>query len=253
MNNVEFKSLLINRKPLIGSFLKTPNPISVEIMARAGFDFLVIDAEHAPFDRGSIDTMILAGRAVNCPVVVRVPTSTSDWILNVLDAGAAGVIVPHVKSVEQAVALAKSVNYEPDGRGFAGTTRAADYAGKSLVEHLDTARDAFALICMIEDPPGVTNHAAIASVEGVDALFVGRADLAVSHGFNDFFHPQVSEIASQILSAKSVATGLYCAISENLSEHHDSGASFFVVGSDHAFLLEGAKESIGFFNKKFTK
>lgn len=241
MNNSEFKSRLTNRTPMLGAFLKTPHPIVVEIMARAGFDFLVVDAEHAPFDRGSTDAMITAGRAEGCPMVVRVPVSTPDWILGVLDAGAAGVMVPHVETVLQAEDLARAVAYGPGGRGFAGTTRVADYAGRSLIEHLGQARDEIALICQIEDPDGVINHAGIAAVDGVDALFIGRADLAVSHGLDDFFAPQVAEMTRDILSANGAATGLYCAPTEALGSHVAAGGSFFVVGSDHSLMLGGGR------------
>lgn len=241
MNNAEFRSRLTNRTPMLGAFLKTPHPIIVEIMARAGFDFLVVDAEHAPFDRGSTDAMIMAGRAEGCPIVVRVPVSTSDWMLNVLDAGAAGVMVPHVETAAQAQDLARGIAYGPGGRGFAGTTRASDYAGRSLTEHLGRARDEIALICQIEDPDGVINHESIAAVDGVDALFVGRADLAVSHGLDDFFAPQVAEMTRTILSAKGAATGLYCAPAETLQEHVAAGGSFFVVGSDHSLMLGGGQ------------
>lgn len=241
MDNAEFKSRLTTKEPLLGAFIKTPHPIIIEIMSRAGFDFLVVDAEHAPFDRGSVDTMILAGRSVGCPIVVRVPVSTSDWVLNVLDAGAAGVMVPHVETAEQAEALARSVVYGAGGRGFAGTTRAADYAERPLVEHLHTARDECVLICQIEDPDGVVNHADIAAVEGVDALFIGRADLAVSHGLDDFFAPEVAEMTAKILGTTGAATGLYCAPSESLLGHREAGASFFVVGSEHTLMTAGGK------------
>ena len=239
MTNAEFKARLEAREPLLGAFIKTPHPIVIEIMARAGFDFLVVDAEHAPFDRGSVDAMTMAGRAEGCPIVVRVPVATADWILNVLDGGAAGVMVPHVESAAQAKELAQAVKYGPGGRGFAGTSRAADYAGRSLQEHLTMARDEVALICQIEDRDGVINFAEIANVEGVDALFVGRADLAVSHGLSDFFAPEVAQMTRDILSAKGAATGLYCAPSEILTVHQEAGGSFFVVGSEHTLMQRG--------------
>lgn len=239
MTNAEFKARLEAREPMLGAFIKTPHPIIIEIMARAGFDFLVVDAEHAPFDRGSVDAMTMAGRAEGCPIVVRVPVATPDWVLNVLDGGAAGVMVPHVETAAQARDLVRAVNYGPGGRGFAGTSRAADYAGRSLEEHLTKARDEVALICQIEDPDGVINHAEIADVDGINALFVGRADLAVSHGLSDFFAPEVAEMTRDILSAKGAATGLYCAPTEPLEGHRAAGGSFFVVGSEHTLMQLG--------------
>lgn len=138
--NSDFKKRLIARVPMLGAFIKTPHPIIIEIMARSGFDFLVIDAEHAPFDRTSIDMMLIAGRAMGIPLLVRIPVSTPDWALNVLDAGAAGLMVPHVVSADQAKELVESVSYVLGGRGFAGTSRAADYAQRPLREHLAMAR-----------------------------------------------------------------------------------------------------------------
>lgn len=253
MNNADFKSRLTAHEPLLGAFIKTPHPIIVEIMARVGFDFLVVDAEHAPFDRGSIDAMTLAGRAVGCPIVVRVPVATTDWVLNVLDGGAAGVMVPHVETAAQAEDLARAVGYGPGGRGFAGTSRAADYAGRSLKDHLEKARDEVALICQIEDPDGVLNRTAIADVEGVDALFVGRADLAVSHGLSDFFAPKVAEMTRDILSTESAATGLYCAPQEPLETHREAGGSFFVVGSEHTLMQQGGAALVQNFRESISE
>jgi 2-keto-3-deoxy-L-rhamnonate aldolase RhmA len=237
--NSEFKAKLVAKEPLLGTFIKTPHPIIVEIMANAGFDFLVLDAEHAPFDRTTIDMMLIAGRAEGCPIIVRVPNSTPEWVLNVLDAGAAGIMVPHVETAEQARQLAQSVSYGPGGRGFAGTSRAADYARRPLIEHLEKARDEVSLICQIEDPDGVINHADIAAVDGVDALFIGRADLAVSHGYTDFFAPEVAEMTQKILSSSGAATGLYCPPSENMEPLQSAGGSLFVVGSEHSLMTSG--------------
>lgn len=237
--NADFKKRLVTREPMLGAFIKTPHPIVIEVMARSGFDFLVIDAEHAPFDRTSIDMMLIAGRAVAFPILVRVPVATPDWVLGVLDAGAAGIMVPHVVSAEQAAELVKSVTYGVGGRGFAGTTRAAEYALRPLREHLAMARGEVSLICQIEDPEGAINYAAIADVDGVDALFVGRADLAVGHGLDDFFAAEVKKMTDQILGAKGCATGLYCAPTESIGPLSAAGASIFVVGSEHSLMAQG--------------
>ncbi|SDW30841.1 HpcH/HpaI aldolase family protein [Litoreibacter albidus] len=237
--NSDFKAKLVAKEPLLGTFIKTPHPIIIEIMAHAGFDFLVIDAEHAPFDRTTIDMMLIAARAEGCPIIVRVPTSSPDWVLNILDAGAAGIMVPHVETAAQAQALAQSVTYGPGGRGFAGTSRAAEYARRPLAEHLARARDEVSLICQIEDPDGVINHAEIAAVDGVDALFIGRADLAVSHGYSDFFAPEVADMTTEILGNTDTATGLYCPPTEELGPLQAVGGSLFVVGSEHSLMTSG--------------
>lgn len=234
--NRDFRHSLIGRERLLGAFVKTPHPIIVEVMASSGYDFLVLDAEHAPFDRGTIDACILAGQAAGCPIIVRVPIGSSEWLSFVLDCGAAGVMVPHVSSLRSAQELARLTRYGPNGRGFAGTTRAAAYAERSMTEHLrETARE-IVVIAQIEDPEAVTDYEEISNVDGIDALFVGRADLAVGYEINDFFDQQIARVTHEILGAKNAATGLYCSPDEDLSPFMDSGANLFVVGSEHSSI-----------------
>lgn len=238
--NANFKTRLISREPLVGCFIKTPHPIIVEVLGAGSLDFLVLDAEHAPFDRSSIDACMIAARSVNCPVLVRIPSPNPDGLLSVLDCGAAGVLVPHVNTVEQAEALARAMHYAPGGRGFASTTRAGGYGNRSLYDHKAQSRDEVSLICQIEDREGAENFEEIASVTDVDALFVGRADLAVSYGLEDFNAPEVADLCAEILGAENAATGLFCAPSEDTQKWREKGSSFVVSGSDHSFLTKGA-------------
>lgn len=241
------KQKITSRTPVCGTFLKTPHPIMIEIMGQAGYDFLVLDAEHAPFDRGTLDTLMIAGRAANIPLIVRVPSAGPDWIMAVLDAGAAGIMVPHVNDATFASELVRATRYGAwgqGGRGFAGTTRAADYAQRSLSEHFGKTPGEVTLICQIEDPPGAEDFEAIANVDGVDALFVGRADLAVGYGKSDFFDPDIGQKTLNILGAAGAATGLYCAPGEDIAPLKSAGASVFVIGSDHTCLKRAAAGDI---------
>ncbi len=239
--NARFKARLVAREPLVGCFVKTPHPTVVEVLGATDLDFLVLDGEHSPFDRAAIDASMLAARAVGCPVLVRVPDDNPAFMLNVLDCGAAGVVVPHVTSPEQAGRLAAAMRYAPGGRGIAGTTRAGGYGTRALPEHRAKAGDEVALICQIEDREGVECFEAIAAVDGVDALFVGRADLTVSYGLDDFAAPEVATICGEVLGARGAATGLYCGPTEDAAQWRAKGASFVVTGSDHTFLIAGAK------------
>lgn len=240
--NAELKQKISAGLPVCGAFVKTPHPIVIEVMAQAGYDFLVLDAEHAPFDRAAIDMLMIAGRAAGIALIVRVPAAGPDWIMAVLDAGAAGIMVPHVNDVGFAQELARATRYGrwgQGGRGFAGTTRAAEYAARSLSDHLARSADEVTLICQIEDPPGAEAAAEIAAVEGVDALFVGRADLAVGYGKQDFFDPEIGSLTRRVLGVRGAATGLYCPPGEDLAPLRDAGASVFVIGSDHTCLKRG--------------
>jgi len=239
--NATFKARLHAREPMIGCFIKTPHPTVIEVLGAGPLEFLVLDGEHSPFDRAAIDGCILAAKAVGCALLVRVPDDNPAFILNVLDCGAAGVVVPHVVSVAQAEALAKSVRYVPGGRGIAGTTRAGGYGTCPLGEHREAANSEVALICQIEDREGVESAERIAAVEGVDALFVGRADLTVSYGLTDFADAGVAKLCGDVLGAEGAATGLFVAPSEDKAQWRSKGASFFLSGSDHSFLFAGAK------------
>lgn len=240
--NSIFKKRLTGGEHLLGAFIKTPNPIVIEVMGATSFDFLVIDGEHAPFDRAAIDNSMIAGRAVGCPLIVRVPSSDPSMILAVLDSGAAGVMVPHVLSAKHAKELVMAVSYRPGGRGFAGTTRAAEYGARKLTHHLTSGVYEVCLICRIGDPEGVKNAAEIAAVEGVDALFVGRADLAVSYAKSNFFDPDVADKAAKVLGVAGSVTGLYCAPSENFDKWKTAGGTMFFVGSDHSLMIQGAAD-----------
>ncbi len=242
--NSEFKRRLLARERLMGAFIKTPHPIVIEIMGGSGLDFLVLDGEHAPFERANIDTCMIAARAIGCPVVVRVPDNTQSTILAALDSGAAGVVVPHVNSVAQAEALAKSMHYVSGGRGFAGTTRAADYAKRKLPEHKAQARDEVCLFVQIEDMEGYAIRDQIAAVENVDALFIGRGDLAVDSGYDDFFAKEVGEMTDNILACKDAITGLYCAPGEPIDRWEKSGSSYFVIGSEHTLMTQGVNQML---------
>lgn len=239
--NAAFKARLTARDPLVGCFVKTPHPTVVEVLGMTGLDFLVLDAEHAPFDRTAIDGCLLAARAVAIPVLVRVPNKDASGILNALDCGAAGIVVPHVASVAQAEALVSAVRYRPGGRGIAGTTRAGQYGNRPLADHCRLSADEVTLICQIEDRAGVEASAAIADVAGVDGLFVGRADLSLSCGLDSFSSPEIDAICGEVLETRGCATGLFCAPGEDFGRWSARGASFCVTGSDHSFLISGAR------------
>lgn len=239
--NARFRRALIAREQMVGCFIKTPHATVVEVLGASDLDFLVLDGEHSPFDKASINMCMLAARAAAMPVLIRVPDDNPAFILNVLDCGAAGVVVPHVASVAQAERLARSTRYVPGGRGIAGTTRAGDYGARPLPQHRANAANEVVLICQIEDREGVKNACAIAAIDGVDALFVGRADLTVSCGLTDFDDAGVAGMAGQVLGVTGAATGLFIAPTEDMGPWRSKGASFYLSGSDHSFLFAGAR------------
>lgn len=239
-----FRERLRRHERLLGTFLKTPHPAIVELLGLSEVDCLCIDAEHAPFDRGVLDSSILAAIAGNLPSLVRVSRADPSEILNALDLGATGVVLPHIATVASATAAAMSCRYGPGGRGYAGSTRAAAYTTRSLADNIGRANSEVTVVAQIEDAEALSDIDAIAAVEGIDALFIGRMDLTVSLGASSPNDPVVVSAVTAICTAARRAGRAVGMFSSTVQEAHrwfDAGASLFLLGSDQQFILDGAK------------
>lgn len=239
-----FKERLTRGEFILGTFLKTPHPHVVELLATTGLDCLCLDAEHAPFDRRDLDMCILAGRAANFPTLVRVAHTSDEQVLNALDCGADGVVVPHVKTADQARAIAKACHYGPGGRGYAGSSRAAGYGLTSMVNHQAASAARTTVIAQIEDVEALAEIEAIAAVEGIDALFVGRIDLTVALGCSDPDDPKVIAAVDQIVAAcdkAKRAVGMFLPRPADAAYWRGKGVTLFLLGSDHSFMRAGAE------------
>lgn len=229
----------------IGTFIKTVSPHIVELLGTTPLDFGVIDAEHAPFDRQSIDLMLLAGKAAQLALYVRIPDAEAATILSVLDLGAAGIVVPHVDTVEQAQQVVSRAKYMGGERGFSSSPRAAGY-GTDSYANAQARGDQTRVICQIESVAGLEHCAAIAATPGVDALFIGRADLALSMGETNSRHPKVLEATDHIIAA-ALAEGKQAAMFVGSLAERDEfrakGVTWFVFGSDQSFLRQGAQQA----------
>lgn len=227
---------------IVGTFIKTPSPIVVEVLALSALDCLCLDAEHAPFDRIAIDGCAMAARAGGKDLLVRVPAATSEHILNALDCGAAGIVAPHIKSAQEARDLVRMAHYGAGGRGYAGSSRAAGYTTSSMADHLERSARTI-VIAQIEDPEAIEDIEAIAAVEGIDALFVGRVDLTVAYGATSQDDPRVVAAVERVCAAGRAQrrpVGMFLARTSDIPLWRDKGASLFLLGSDHGFMLAGA-------------
>jgi staphyloferrin B biosynthesis citrate synthase len=243
-SRVTLKARIAAGDALLGTFLKTPHPHIVEVLGSAELDLLCIDAEHAPFDRRDIDLCIMAARASNLPVVVRTAASAPENMLNALDCGADGVVVPHIRSAAEARSVAASVHYGPGGRGYAGSSRAAGYGTVSISNHLATSAATTTLIAQIEDVEALDEIDAIAAVDGIDALFIGRIDLTIALGCTSPDDPKVIAACDHIIAAARKAdrpVGLFTSNPADVAAWQAKGASLFLLSSDHNFIRHGAK------------
>jgi 2-keto-3-deoxy-L-rhamnonate aldolase RhmA len=241
------KAKLGAHEPLIGTFLKTPAAVVAEILAMTELDLLCIDAEHAPFDRRDLDSCILAARAQGKPVLVRVPASSADHVLNALDMGADGIVAPHIRNAAEARELVRMAHFGPGGRGYAGSPRAALYTRRTMAEHLARTRESVVVVAMIEDVEAIQNIDEIVAVEGLDAVFIGRADLTVAYGKTDPYDAAVVAAVERVCAAARLAgmpLGMFVPKLEDVRVWAAQGASYFLLESDQSFLLRGAESLV---------
>lgn len=239
-----FRARLTAGAQVSGTFLKTPSPILCELLARTGLDVVCLDAEHAPFGRLEIDSCLAALHAADQPSLVRIAACTPADIRGALDCGATGILVPHVNSAEQARAIVAAARFGEGGRGFAGSTRAGAYGDKSMRDHIADSHSQTAIVMQIEDLAALDSVAEIAAVPGVDCLFLGRVDLAVSMG-KDPASAEVDEVARRVTATArraKVTVGIYSADLAEVPRWRAAGASFFLFGSDQSFILKQAQQ-----------
>lgn len=239
----------------VGSFIKTGSPQVVELLGLAGLDFAIVDAEHAPFDRGSLDFMMLAGRAAGLKLFVRIPDDRPTTILQTLDLGAFGLVVPHVDSAAQAQAVVCRARFENGERGFSNSARFGHY-GQTTIDEAIALGDASEIICQIESLEAVEEAGVIASTPGVAGLLVGRADLALSMGLRSVEAEAVLIATRKALSAArqhGKAAGVVIGDVEDLPRWLDAGATFFVIGTDQGLLRSAAARMKGRAGDLITK
>jgi 2-keto-3-deoxy-L-rhamnonate aldolase RhmA len=239
-----FKQRLTDGEGIIGTFLKTPSSIMAEVMGNSELDVIAIDAEHHPFGRLELDSCIAALRAADMPSLVRLSSDSPSDIRNALDCGATGIVAPHVTTASQAAAIVRAAHFGDGGRGYAGSTRAAGYGGKKMPDHLRDSAEQTTVIVQIEDIAALDNVDAIAAVEGVDCLFIGRVDLAVGmqkEVGDDKVLAAVQAVCSMGQKANT-RVGMFTANYDELPDWRERGASLFLLSSDHALAVDGANQ-----------
>lgn len=245
MASETLKTRMLRGDILAGTFLKTPSIEWIEVLAKSGLDFVCLDGEHSPFDRARMDACLAMGRALDFPVLVRVPDGSQVEILKALDSGAVGIVVPHVFSAEKAAAVAKWSRFGHGGRGYAGSTRWAGYATRPMDEVLAQSETETIVIGQIEEPEAVDAIDEIAATEGLDGLFVGPADLSVCLGVNNMNAPEVRQAMGKVGEAAKrhgKAFMTFAADASNGAELNALGVTMYFIASEHAFALTTARQ-----------
>src|ERR671918_135947 len=176
-----FKRALARGKPQIGLWSSLSSNYTVEVIAGAGFDWILLDSEHSPADIENLLTQLQAAAPYPTHPVVRIPWNDMVTIKRVLDIGAQSLLVPYVSTADEARAGVSFTRYPPAGvRGVAGTTRATRFG--RVQDYARRAHEEICVLVQVETKPALDNLEAIAAVEGVDGIFVGPADLHASLG-----------------------------------------------------------------------
>ena len=242
-----FRQKLLSGECLIGTFVKTPSMMVAEVLASTDLDVVCFDAEHSPFDRRDIDSCLMAFRAEQKPALVRVASSSADQILNALDCGATGVVIPHVDSPEKALACATAARYGRVGRGYAGSTRSAGYGAASVAENIRLNQLETTVIAQIEDLAALDHIEEISAQEGIDCLFIGMMDLTVALGAQAATDSVVIEAAEKICiaaQANNRKLGIFVPSIDSIEFWRDRGVTLFLMSSDHSFIKQGAKKLV---------
>jgi 2-keto-3-deoxy-L-rhamnonate aldolase RhmA len=242
---MNFKQALAAGEPLLGTFIKTAHFHNTEVLAHSSLDVLCLDAEHVAFDRSALDTCILAAKSQQKPIIIRVPDTENATILNALDLGADGVVLPHILNSCHAKRVVKKCFFGPDGRGYAGSTRFSGYTTNSLADNLAANKNNTCVIVQIEDIEAVDDIEAICQVDGIDCIFIGRMDLTVALQQTDPAHPSVLEAVQKIVDAATKyhkPCGMFVGNLDELTHWIEAGVSLFLLSSDHGFLLAGARQ-----------
>lgn len=231
--------------PPIGTFMKIPAVETVEIVALAGFDFIVLDYEHAPLTLSDLNHMILVARALGVAPVVRVPDHGYGDVQRVLDAGAAGLFFPHVSDRAECEQVVRQASHPPYGtRGAGGGMRAGNWgmAGRGSASYVKDGVEKVMRIPMIEEKVAVDNADDILSVPGVDAVFIGPGDLSMTMGLK-MTDPEVQGAIEDVFKkakAAQVPVGTVSSDAAGARRLVDKGYDFLLVSNDTGMLAKSA-------------
>jgi 2-dehydro-3-deoxyglucarate aldolase/4-hydroxy-2-oxoheptanedioate aldolase len=247
MRNV-VKRKLKNGRKTIGGFLQTMSPVAAEILSQSGFDWLIVDLEHAPGDFANLQAQLQAMNGSAVVPFARAPWNDEVAIKRILDTGVMGILVPYVNTRSEAEAAVAACRYPPQGvRGVAGSPRAAGYSGNTL-PYLQSANDEIVVMIAVETVEAVENLDELLKVDGLDGIFIGPMDLASSMGhLGNPGHPD-AQAQIEIIEDKVLASGKFLGtVATDWDKAHrclEKGYQWLVVMQDGASLLTAGRNKV---------
>lgn len=233
---------------LAGAWLNLASSMTAEIAAMVGYDWMLIDQEHAPGDNLTLLHQLQAASRFPVAPIVRVPWVDRILFKKILDLGAAGIMTPYVQTAEEAKDVVRYGKYMPMGeRGVAGSPRCMDYT-TNFQKYFESANENLILIVQIETGLALDNAESIAAVDGIDVLFVGPLDLSISTNLRGMFEEPAYVENLKRVAAAAKKYGKACGI---LSPHtkwipllKELGFTFVACGSDSGFVVNGMKSTL---------
>lgn len=252
-----FKAALTKRETQYGIWAGFATGYAAEIVATTGYDWMLIDGEHAPNTVSSVLDQLQSVAPYATTPVVRAVTGDTNLIKQLLDVGAQTLMIPMVETAEQARLLVRAMRYPPNGiRGVGGgLTRATRWDG--VPDYLNTAHEQLCLIVQVESRLGVENVEEIAAVDGVDAVFIGPADLSIGLGHSgNPGHPEVQERIQHAVRA-TLAAGKACGIlapnEDDVRRYQSWGCQFIAVAIDISLLRQSAQATLARYREPLTQ
>jgi 2-keto-3-deoxy-L-rhamnonate aldolase RhmA len=241
-----FRENLAKGKPLIGTLITLGLPAVSEMISHCGFDWLWIDMEHSPLNLDQVQQLIQA-KSNEVAALVRVPLNDETWIKRVLDLGADGIVVPQVKSPDEAEQAVASAKYPPRGKRSVGLARASLF-GMEFAKHVAEANDESLVFLQIEHVEGVRNINSILKVKGIDAIIIGPYDLSGSFGkLGDIQNSQVQDSIQKVQKAceqHQIPIGIFALQPEQGKSYLSQGFQLLALGVDVHYLWSSAKANL---------
>ncbi len=245
-----FKRALKAGQPQIGLWSSLSSNYAVEVIAGAGFDWILLDMEHSPNDLESLLSQLQAAAPYATHPIVRVPWNDMVTIKRVLDAGAQSLLIPYVQNASDAKAAVSNTRYPPAGvRGVAGTTRATRFG--RVKDYAKRAHEELCVLVQLETKPALEEIEKVAAIDGVDGIFIGPADLHASMGYtgetaNPAVMPLIEDSIRRIRKAGK-APGYLSPVEADAKRMLAAGAQFVAVGADVGLLARGAENLLARF------
>jgi 4-hydroxy-2-oxoheptanedioate aldolase len=248
-----FKAGLASGNTQFGLWLSIPDNTVAEIMAGAGFDWLLIDHEHGPFELRDVMSHLQAMASYDVAPIVRPVDGNPALLKKLCDIGAQSFIVPMIDTAEQAAAVVHAVRYPPDGARGLGTSMSRAARWNTVPGYAQQANDEMCIIVQAETVTAIENLKAIARTDGIDGVFIGPSDLSASMGhLGNVSHPEVVETVStglRTIRAAEKHAGLLCMDASKVADYVGCGANFVGIGVDTLLLGNAARSLVAQFKR----